>query len=463
MTRFRLLFIIGLLLIIPYGVAWLLGDLRANTGEFLLTFGGAFLLYAVACGVALNLPALKRREIAALFILTLAMMAPLFFTRPTLSDDMYRYVWEGRMQTLGISPYLSPPGAPELAELRDDEIWPHINRKGAVTVYPPAAELSFRLLWSIWPESVRWFQIAMALGALAAGLLLLKLLADLKKSPARLVIYLWSPLLLFETAHAAHVDGLVLPVLVAAWWARVRRLDILVGICLGVATAMKIYPALLLPALWRPREAGARWQMPVAFGLTVILCYLPFVVSNGAAVLGFLPNYFEERFNMGAATFLITAFNALGLDPNRSLLLLTLFVLGLLALFMARNPAQDGEQAVRRSIWLIGAFTLLTQNLFSWYMLWMLPLVALFVEPGLRLSYVSLPRLNGWTGWWLFCGLVVLSYSFFLAWRPVPWAIWAQFVPLYLLLFVDLARRGRIYFVQSDFAKNRTIKTQKSL
>ena len=49
MTRFRLLLFIGLLLIIPYGVAWVLGDLRANTGGFLFTFGGAFLLYAVAC------------------------------------------------------------------------------------------------------------------------------------------------------------------------------------------------------------------------------------------------------------------------------------------------------------------------------------------------------------------------------------------------------------------------------
>jgi alpha-1,6-mannosyltransferase len=442
MTRFQLLLILGLLLVIPYTVAWSLGDLRANTVGFLLTFGAAFLLYAIACGVALRLPALKRGEILALFVLALAMMTPLFFTRPTLSDDMYRYVWEGRMQTLGISPYLLPPGAPELADLRDTEIWPHINRKSSVTVYPPAAELAFRLLWSIWPQSVRWFQIAMALGALAAGMLLLKLLDELKKSPARLVIFLWSPLLIFESAHAAHIDGLVLPVLVAAWWARVRRLDILVGICLGLATAMKIYPAMLLPALWRPREPGARWQMPVAFVLTVALCYLPFVVSNGAAVLGFLPSYFGERFNMGAATLLITAFQAAGLDPNRSLLLLTLLVLAVLALFMVRNPAQDGEQAVRRAIWFMGAFTLLTQNLFSWYMLWMLPLVALFLECGLRLRYVSLPRLNAWSGWWLFCGLVALSYSFFLAWRPLPWALWAQFLPLYLLLLADLATKA---------------------
>jgi hypothetical protein len=181
----------------------------------------------------------------------------------------------------------------------------------------------------------------------------------------------------------------------------------------------------------------------------VAACYLPFVVRDGAAVLGFLPNYFEERFNMGAAAFLIAAFQGAGLDPNRALLLLTLCALGTLALIMMCSPAQEGEQAVRRSIWLMGAFTLLTQNLFSWYMLWMLPLVALFLVPGLHLRHFSLPRADGWSGWWLFCGLVALSYSFFLAWRPLPWAIWAQFLPLYLLLLVDLARRGQRYFVRS--------------
>ena len=82
-----------------------------------------------------------------------------------------------------------------------------------------------------------------------AGVLLVGLLRDLGRPASRLIIYLWSPLLAFETAHAAHLDGMVLPFLVGAWWARVRQRDGLVGILLGVATAMKLYPILLLPVL----------------------------------------------------------------------------------------------------------------------------------------------------------------------------------------------------------------------
>jgi hypothetical protein len=165
-------------------------------------------------------------------------------------------------------------------------------------------------------------------------------------------------------------------------------------------------------------------------------CYLPYVLTSSSKVIGYLPQYFGERFNMGLAGILIPKLQGLGIEPDRGLLILTLGVLGVIGLLMVLRPATDGETAVRRSIWLMGAFTLLTQNLFSWYMLWLLPLVALFVQPG-RLAGL---RADGWTGWWLFCGLVGLSYTFFIRWRPVPVALWAQFVPLYALLLWDVGR-----------------------
>jgi hypothetical protein len=165
-------------------------------------------------------------------------------------------------------------------------------------------------------------------------------------------------------------------------------------------------------------------------------CYLPYLWSSGSRVLGYLPRYFGERFNMGLAGVLVPWLEGAGLDPNLGVLVLTLSVLALVALVIVLRSADSAEAAVRRSVWLIGAFTLMTQNLFSWYLLWLLPLLALFVRPG-RLFGL---RADGWTAWWLFCGLVGLSYTFFLDWRPVPAALWAQFVPLYALLLWDAGR-----------------------
>jgi hypothetical protein len=428
--------LLGLAMPLPYLYAVRLGDLREHTVVFLVAFFAAFALYAGATVLALRAETLSRRAVAASFALAATLQALLLLTRPALSDDMYRYVWDGRVQAQGISPYRYPPDAPEVQALRDRDVWPAINRRSAVTIYPPGAQAAFALLWRIVPDSVRWFQAAMAAGGLVAGALLVGLLRSLGRSPARVLIYLWSPLLAFETAHAAHVDGLVLPLLVGAWWARVRERDGLVGLLLGLATSVKLYPILLIPALWRPRHRRGRWRLPLGFTLGLGACYLPYLWTSGPHVLGYLPRYFGERFNMGLAGLLVPLWERVGIDPSAGGLALSLGVLALLGLLMVRHPAADAVAALRRCVWLIGAFVLLTQNLFSWYLLWLLPLVALFLRPGRLLGL----RMEGWTGWWLFCGLVALSYTFFIRWRPVPAALWIEFAPLYGLLLWDAAR-----------------------
>lgn len=437
----RLLFTLGLLSLLPYLAALGLGDLRAHTVEFEVAFFAAFALYAAACALALRLKTFSRRDSLAAFVLTSVMGGLLVLARPTLSDDMYRYIWDGRVQAQGISPYRYPPEARELRSLREPIIWRYINRKNAVTIYPPAAELAYALLWRIVPDNVRWFQVVMFGGALAGGAALAGLLKAANQSPARIIIYLWSPLLIFETAHSAHVDGLVLPLLIGAWWARLKERDIWLGVWLGLATAMKLYPILLLPALWRPGDRRGRWQMPLTFGLTLAICYLPYILASGGGVLGFLPNYFNERFNLGLAGWLIPLFEKNQFNANRGLLLLSLGTLGCMSVYLILRSilgvAPTGLTAIRQSVWLMGAFTLLTQNLFSWYLLWFLPLIALFLQSGKVLGL----RLDAWTGWWWFCGLVGLSYTFFITWRPVPWALAAQFWPLYAFLLIDLARR----------------------
>jgi alpha-1,6-mannosyltransferase len=447
---------LGLASIIPYLIAVGLQDLRENTVEFLIVYGVAFLFYTGATALALTAQRTSRSELIAIFAFAVIIQGLLVFTRPTLSDDMYRYVWDGRVQAQGISPYQYPPKAPELAYLRDTEIYPSINRKPAVTIYPPAAEAAYALLWRIWPDNIHWFQIASASGGLLAGVLLVGLLRDLGRHASRVIIYLWSPLLAFETAHAAHLDGLVLPFMVGAWWARVREHDGLAGILLGIATAMKLYPILLLPVLWRSRHRKGRWRMPLAFGMTVALCYLPYTLASGTQVLGFLPKYFRETFNVSPLISNLDKFlTRLGMDTPNNLLVLSLLVLICIYGWMLVKPAPDAETALRRCIWPIGVITLFSANLFSWYMLWLLPLTAIFLQlSDKRLGILPLLRMDAWMGWWLFCGLVGLSYTFFIQWKIAKSAILAQFLPLYGFLLIGFLRFLWTTFVQPIRSKS---------
>jgi alpha-1,6-mannosyltransferase len=430
---------LGFLLICLCLVALALGDLRKHAYLFVLIFFAAFALYAAACFLMLQWANMDRSAIIGIFGASACMLGILVFSRPALSDDMYRYIWDGRVQAHGISPYRYPPQASELAFLRDPQIYPSINRKAAVTIYPPAAEAAFFVIWSILPDNIHWFQIVMAGGALLAGLLLVGLLRDLGRPGSRALLFLWSPLLIFETAHSAHVDGLVLPFLIGAWWARVREKDGWVGFLLGVATAIKLYPALLLPFLWHPAHPKGRWRMPLAFAAALGLFYLPYLLANGSRIIGYLPNYFQELSDVSPLVFIIQ--NILGaarVNLPGGLILFPMLIIAVLAIWCSLHPPANGEAALRRCIWPIGAITLLSQDLFAWYMLWLLPLAAIFLQAGARqVGPLRLPRMDAWTGWWLFCGLVGLIYFSYNPGLPIPLlvlGVLAEFVPLYYFL-----------------------------
>jgi alpha-1,6-mannosyltransferase len=452
-----LLLFLGALSLIPYLYAFQLQDLRVHTVEFEIAFFAAFVLYAVAVVVILrDNSRTSRLTLSVLFIFAIFFRAILVLTPPTLSDDMYRYVWDGRVQANGINPYAYAPNASELQSLRDAAIWSRINRPDAITVYPAGAELAYAALWRIVPDNVRWFQIAMSSGDLIAGGLLILLLRAFNRSPNLALIYLWSPLVIFETAHGAHIDGLVLPLLVAALIAQMKGRDGWVGVFLGAAASIKIYPLILFPALWRARDDAGRWRatwvMPLALVATIALAYAPYV-TQGAGLLGYLPKYLNENFNMGIAGIIFSLVAQRGGTTEQasqianSLLALALIVI---AFVLVWRPAKNSDDAIRRCVYPIGAFTLLTQNLFPWYLLWLIPLLTIFMQPG-KLGL----RLDAWTGWFLFSGLIALAYTFFIAWTPVAWASWVEFGPLYAILSLAFASELKNYF-RSDAVKNST-------
>jgi hypothetical protein len=148
--------------------------------------------------------------------------------------------------------------------------------------------------------------------------------------------------------------------------------------------------------------------------------------------LGFLPKYGREFFNVSPLMRLVINWGAArGIPWYQAANVGMPLLLGLVSLWFIIRPAHQARGAILRCFWPIGIYLLVNHNLFSWYALWLLPLVAL----DLRLSsWRSLFALNGAFAWWAFSGAVALSYTFFLRWQIVPLAIWLQFTPIYILL-----------------------------
>ncbi|NDJ59998.1 MAG: hypothetical protein GYB67_02670, partial [Chloroflexi bacterium] len=298
---------LGLLSLPLYGLVLVHGDFRPRRMEpFFPIFFGLFGLYALACVIVM---ARRTSSLPLIFLFAVIFNLILIPSRPTLSDDMYRYVWDGRVQAAGVNPYRYPSDAEELTDLRDNEIWRLMNRLDAVTIYPPGAQIVFAATWRIFPDSVAGMKLVMIAATLLAGWLLVHLLKALGQPPERALIFLWPPLLMFEVAHAAHVDALYLPLIVGAFLLRARapqdrvdwRYEAGIGALLGAAVLIKLYPAILAPCLWSLRDAAGRrrWRLalPVATALTVLAGYALYI-QPGVDALGFLPTYGREFFNV---------------------------------------------------------------------------------------------------------------------------------------------------------------------
>jgi alpha-1,6-mannosyltransferase len=344
------------------------------TAEFVVVLGVAGIVYL--CAVALVLRRPPRVPVSIVLLVALAMRAPPLLAPPFLSSDMYRYVWDGRVQRAGVNPYRYLPADPALQSLRDSAIFPHINRAAtARTIYPPMAQLLFRAVVSV-SDSVFAMKLALVGFEALACWAMLHLLVLARQPPQRVLIYAWNPLAAWNFAGNGHVDAIAIGLLAGAFWLRARRRAGWTGIALGAAVLVKYLPAAVAPALWQ-RERPWR-TMFAALGVIagLYLCYL----GAGRHVLGFLPGYFgEEDLAQGSGIWLLAG---IGLVIPPTPLMVRLYaaaaVLGLAALalriaFRARpsDSAADARQVCSDAAVLAAAITVASSPHYPWYFVWL--------------------------------------------------------------------------------------------
>jgi len=391
------------------GMLWL-GDLFHAVGWFVVLFALASAAYAVAVGWVLRCPPASRWALGGILGAALLFRLLLLPSAPTLSTDLYRYLWDGRLAVAGVSPYRHPPNAPELAAFRDALVYPHLNHVEWRTIYPPGAQLVFATLASLCPSSVIGMKLVVLVADLLTIGLLLGWLRALDRPAAWVLVYAWHPLVVVEFAGSGHLDALVLATTIGALWAAVRGRLLAAGALIGVGALVKLYPLLLLPAIWGRQRARV-----LAIGLGVVVAGYALYWREGTAVLGSLGRYVaEEEFNGTVRAMLefgLAPLGAVGLQAARLLPLLGLAGLAL-AVGWGTAPAE------RRARWLVGGYLLTTPNLFPWYALWMVPLQA------------AAPT---WPWLYLTCAVALTYLSFAQPiWHIPAWVIAVQWVPFAL-------------------------------
>lgn len=333
-----------------------------------------------------------------------------------LSNDMYRYIWDGRVQQSGTNPYQYPPAAEELKPLRDDRIFPNINRKDYPTIYPAGAQVFFRIFYMLAGDSVAGHKGLMTLFDIFTLLLLTALLRVYGFETARVLIYAWNPLVIFEIAYSGHLEGLTVFLMVAALYLNALQKKTPGIILLAVAGAVKFYPALLLAAFLK---RGHRIKGMVTFLAAFVLLYLPYI-GAGSKLSGFLPIYLNdpyESFNLGLKYLCMLLFPGLGYVLLSRLFILALLAAGLVVFFKDKQNIQVVRYAYILVGWLI---VLMPAALHPWYVILIIPFLAFYPSAA----------------WLIFTCAVVLSYLKYVAPQGImpTWVLLAEYIPLFVLL-----------------------------
>lgn len=217
---------------------------------------------------------ITNRESLLLWSSALLLRVPLLFATPHFSDDIWRYLWEGKVLAAGLSPYAHAPAAFAGSPLASgDPFWPHINYPEISAIYPPLAELLFAGAAALWysPLAVKAAMTVFDLGVLA---LLVSLLRRRGLTPLWALAWAWSPLAGFEVAGSGHLD-VVAGFFALLWLHQLdRRREGAASLALGCAIAAKLVPALLIPVALRWHRV--RWTVAWA-ALVPAALYLPFI------------------------------------------------------------------------------------------------------------------------------------------------------------------------------------------
>ncbi|MEO5953364.1 MAG: hypothetical protein ABIQ44_12935 [Chloroflexia bacterium] len=453
-TRAVLLTLIGLLSLAGYVAILQASNVSRPPGAYaayVALFAGLFALYLLACYLVLGagsaLPV--KPTLLLVGVVSVAARALLVPAPPTLSNDVYRYVWDGRVMAFGVSPYKYSPNAPQLAGLHspgyDRDLWQYINRKNAITIYPAGAEMFYAGVYGIAPDSVTVMKGAMVVVDLASCAALALLLGLLRMPPARAIVYAWSPLPIIEFGSSGHVEALsvfwTLLALITGVLAirrygaglqhRFTTLTLLASVCLGAAMLIKLIPALLLVGWFRRFGWRLAVMSAVVFGVVSII----FIEAWGGYVSPFLATYIGNE-ESNAPLYYILKYGVaspLGI-PDGAVRLLLGGALVFSALYILALRERGEYDFIGKSFLLVATYLFLATSAHAWYATWLLLFVPLFLPPnGLPLLGLAEARSRGkWT--WIgsrysiafaalaYTGLTFLGYVVFsLSVPTLPW------------------------------------------
>ena len=368
---FAIAALLGLLAAFNLFDDWTLAEMPVRFVTAGLLCGMAFLVATSDFPVAISL----RKQAALFWFVAVVMRLIALPLEP--GDDFWRYQWEGKIQLAGFNPYVNPPDDPALELLREDfPAWHKINHRHFRTIYPPGAELLFRVFAQI-SESPLLYKLVFGAADLATAGILLLLLSPATRYASG-ALYAWNPLVVYCFAGSARFDSLMILPMIAGvvclvryesardattkWW-----LALPAAALFGAAISIKLIPLLLIPlCVFALRQRAVVLVLSLAIPAALSLLYGYPRVPIWQSLDDFA---YVTRVN---DLFWWIVEETVWPNPrqkNYQYNVILVAAVALVSLFFYRDWK-------RGTVWVLGTALILSPVLHPWYCTWILPFAA---------------------------------------------------------------------------------------
>lgn len=410
------------------GYLFLYSDLTHGIVLYVIVIISNSLLYLLLSSI------IVKTELSATYLYYLIAAGILFrvlliLFLPTASDDINRYIWDGKVQSDGISPYKYAPSAPELKHLSNDILPSRVNFPDMKTIYPPFAQAVFYLSYQLFGESFIGIKLFLLISELFSMLLLFYILKTLSRDPKYLLLYALCPLPVMMFMVDGHVDGIGFPLLLLFILLYIKNKKLSSYILYGLSISAKIITIIILPLLvWaqmRKTDNGLSKkvlmmaQALVIPGAVFLMTYIPYI-SGGVNPFESLAT-FTSHWMFNGSIFNIL-YNFTGNNQTARLISYALLV------FPAAYVMFSRMQMVNKIYYIFFLFFLFAPTVHPWYLTWLVVLLPLcFRWSGL--IFVSLISISTY---------VVIKYQLKGIWEESALILLFEYIPVYAVLFYEI-------------------------
>ena len=397
-------------------------------------------------------------------------------------DDVYRYLWDGKVFANGINPFEYSPSEvnafkamriqnPEtyyeiyvernerelerLDELKWESpdsalILERVNHPDVPTIYPPMAQFVFRLAHQIMPDSIVGLRLGFLVFDLMALAFIIGVLSRLGLDKSISMIYFWNPLMIKETFNSTHLDIIGISLLCGSIYFLVSHRHTLATFFLAFSFLGKLYPIILLPLYLQAcyekslQEGRQAWLVLVKnssifFGV-IFIGYLPFMGIGLQLFEGLKAFTLYWQSNDSIFSVLVFIFTNLTGDLASKVVFLNPFPIFMSKLtvvsaltvvliwLLLKNVSliRSPVEFVRGFFWIMALVFLLSPVQNPWYLCWVVPFLCVFPQRA----------------WIVLTGLVGFYYlDFYFDYQEIQkfaiWTPWAEYFPFYVLLVLE--------------------------